>query len=142
MPAGNIDALWARAARQVDGWRSISLRLPAAGAQAAVFTIDRGTGGQPQRRATLTLDTRTGDVTRWEPFQALSPGRRMRSYLRFAHTGEVAGVAGQSIAGLASLGGTMLVWTGLSMAVRRLWGWRRRVSVGAAIGSSRPAALS
>jgi uncharacterized iron-regulated membrane protein len=27
MPAGNFDALWARAVRQVDGWRSISLRL-------------------------------------------------------------------------------------------------------------------
>jgi uncharacterized iron-regulated membrane protein len=125
-PMESLDALWARAERHVDGWRSISARIPAAGSGAAVFTIDRGTAGQPQKRGTLTVNTRTAEVVKWEPFSALSTGRQWRSYLRFAHTGEVAGLAGQTIAGLASLGGAVLVYTGISLAVRRLWAWRER----------------
>ncbi len=98
-----------------------------------VFTIDRGEAGQPQKRATLTVDGSTGEVTRWEPFSSLTPGRRLRSILRFAHTGEVLGLAGQTIAGVVSAGGAVLVYTGISLAVRRLWGWRRlRSSAGAA----------
>ncbi|MEP6914058.1 MAG: PepSY-associated TM helix domain-containing protein [Acidobacteriota bacterium] len=124
--AASVDGLWQRAAHQVDGWRSISLRVPPAGAATAVFTIDRGTGGEPQKRGTLTLDTGTGEVIKWEPFAALSTGRRLRSYVRFAHTGEVAGRAGQTVAGLASLGASVLVYTGLALAVRRVWAWRRR----------------
>jgi hypothetical protein len=65
----------------------------------------------------------------------------MRSYLRFAHTGEVAGVAGQSIAGLASLGGAMLVWTGLSMASAGYGDGAVAGDGRRAIGASRPAAL-
>jgi hypothetical protein len=97
-----------------------------------VFTIDRGTSGQPQKRGTLTVSTRTADVVKWEPFSALSTGRQWRSYLRFAHTGEVAGVAGQTIAGLASLGGAFLVYTGISLAIRRVWAWRARPVAAAA----------
>jgi uncharacterized iron-regulated membrane protein len=123
-----VDGLWARAERQVDGWKSITMRLPAGPAAPIAFTIDEGDGGQPQKRSTLTLDTRTGDVVRWEPFASLSAGRRLRSYLRFAHTGEVLGLFGQTIAGVASLGGAVLVWTGLSLAVRRLWAWGQRRS--------------
>ncbi len=125
-PAGavSVDPLWERAERQVVGWRSISMRLPVSPAGTVVFTIDRGDGGQPQKRGTLTLDARSGDVVKWEPFASLTAGRRLRSYLRFAHTGEVAGLTGQTIAGLASLGGVVLVWTGISLAVRRVWAWR------------------
>jgi uncharacterized iron-regulated membrane protein len=125
-PVASLDALWARAEGQVDGWRTITARLPAPGSSTAVFTIDRGTAGQPQKRGTLTMNTRTAEVTKWEPFSALSTGRRWRSYLRFAHTGEIAGLAGQTIAGLASLGGAVLVYTGISLAIRRLWAWRAR----------------
>jgi uncharacterized iron-regulated membrane protein len=135
-PVANLDAAWMRAEQQVAGWRSISVRIPGAAAETAVFTIDRGTAGQPQKRGTLTVNTRTGEVVKWEPFAALSPGRRLRSYLRFGHTGEVAGLAGQTIAGLASLGGAVLVYTGLSLAIRRLWAWRaRRASAREAIAA-------
>ena len=126
----NLNSLWSRAAAQQPGWRSISLRLPAAADQTAVFTIDSGTGGQPHKRAQLTLDRRTGEVAKWEPFASYTTGRRLRSYLRFAHTGEVLGVFGQTIAGLASAGGALLVYTGLSLAWRRgrAWAARRRLS--------------
>ena len=128
--APSLDPLWARAERQVEGWRSISVRIPSDGGETAVFTIDTGTGGQPQKRGTLTLYARTADVAKWEPFSGLSTGRRWRSYLRFGHTGEVAGLAGQTIAGVASLGAVVLVWTGLSLALRRAAAWRVRRSAG------------
>jgi uncharacterized iron-regulated membrane protein len=78
------------------------------------------------------VNTRTAEVAKWEPFSALSTGRQWRSYLRFAHTGEIAGLPGQTIAGLASLGGAFLVYTGISLAIRRLWAWRARPAVAAA----------
>jgi uncharacterized iron-regulated membrane protein len=123
-----VDTLWARAEAQVAGWKSITLRLPATPAAPVAFTIDEGNGGQPQKRSTLTLDGSTGAIVRWEPFASLSPGRRLRSYLRFAHTGEVLGLFGQTVAGLVSAGAAVLVWTGLALAWRRLWAWRRRRS--------------
>ena len=104
-PPAGIDALWARAEQQVPGWRSISFRLPTAADAPFVFTIDEGTGGQPQKRGTLTLNRSTAEIVRWEPFASLSTGRRIRSWLRFAHTGEVYGLVGQTIAGLVSAGG-------------------------------------
>ena len=91
-----------------------------------MFTIDQGTGGQPQKRGTLTLARSTADVLRWEPYSTWSPGRRLRVWLRFAHTGEVYGLVGQAVAGLASLGGAALVVTGLMLAGRRLLAWRAR----------------
>jgi uncharacterized iron-regulated membrane protein len=132
-----IDALWTRAERQVAGWRTISVRLPSEPGAPVVFTIDQGTGGQPQKRGTLTLARTTADVLHWEPYSTLSPGRRVRVWLRFAHTGEVYGLAGQAVAGLASLGGATLVATGLMLAGRRLLAWRARArnTVGAAAAS-------
>ena len=122
----NIDLLWARATQQVQDWRSVSLRAPNSPDAPLNFTIDSGEGGQPQKRAQLTLDRRSGEVIRWEPFSGYTAGRKLRSYLRFAHTGEVAGLAGQTIAGLASSGGVFLVWTGISLALRRLRAWVKR----------------
>jgi uncharacterized iron-regulated membrane protein len=125
-PSADIDRLWARAEQQLNGWRSISLRLPSPADPAVTFTLDRGDGGQPQKRAQLTLDRRTGEVLRWEPFNSYTAGRRLRSLLRFAHTGEVLGVVGQTLAGLASAGGALLVWTGLALAWRRFRTWLAR----------------
>ncbi|HET7229486.1 MAG TPA: PepSY domain-containing protein, partial [Longimicrobium sp.] len=104
------------------------------------FNIDRGDGGQPQKRASLSLDRRTGAVVKWEPFPTQKPGRRMRSILRFAHTGEVLGLFGQTLAGLASAGAALLVWTGIALAWRRYRAWlaRKRVSGAAPAVEARP----
>ena len=121
-----MDAMLERAATQMPGWKTISVALPAGNAPRVVLTLDAGDGGQPQKRATLTLDRRTGETVRWEPFSAQSPGRRARTWLRFAHTGEVYGIPGQTIAGLATAGGAFLVWTGIALALRRFLSWRKR----------------
>jgi len=111
--------------------------MPASPDAPLTFTIDRGDGGQPHKRAQLTLDRMTGEITRWEPFSSYTTGRKLRSFLRFAHTGEVAGVVGQTVAGLASLGGAFLVWTGISLALRRLRAWLGKRS-GVAVQSPDP----
>jgi uncharacterized iron-regulated membrane protein len=131
-PAGKslegFDELWSRAEQQSSAWQIISLRLPSTEEAPVVFTIDEGDGGQPQKRAQLTLDRKSGDVVRWEPFSTYTKGRQWRSYLRFAHTGEVAGIIGQTVAGLASLGGVFLVYTGLALSWRRFRAWLARRS--------------
>ena len=116
----------------------LTLQPPAPGVDTVRLTLDAGTGGQPQHRAQLALSRTDGRVLKWEPFSAGSPGRRARSILRFAHTGEVWGIAGQTLAGLVSLGAAFLVWTGLSLALRRLRSaWSRPPRGGVAQRSSR-----
>ena len=54
------------------------------------------------------------------PSRASLPGRKARTWLRFAHTGEVYGLAGQTVAGLVTAGGAVLVWTGLALRIAAL----------------------
>lgn len=132
--APGLDSLLSAAMAQDPEWNIVSLRVPATADAPAVLTIDRGDGGQPQLRGTLTLDAATGAVVSWAPFSAQSPGRQLRSWLRFAHTGEVYGLTGQTIAGLVSAFAVVLVYTGLALSWRRLTAWitRRRVTTTAA----------
>ena len=60
--------------------------------------------------------------------------------LRFAHTGEVLGLPGQAIAGLVSLGGVVLVYTGFALSYRRFVAWCARRRRPADAASARPAA--
>jgi len=124
---GGVDAAWARAQGQVADWRSIRLQLPTSAEAPLTFTVDRGTGGQPQKQGELKVDRASGRAE-WKPFAKRTPGARLRSILRFAHTGEVLGLTGQTIAGLASAGAALLVWTGMALAWRRYRAWlgRRR----------------
>jgi len=128
-----LDKLRVRAEQQVSGWQIISMRLPISADAPVTFTIDRGDGGQPHLRAQLALDRKSGEVVRWEPFSSYTTGRKLRSFLRFAHTGEAAGIIGQTVAGLASAGGAVLVWTGLALALRRWRAWRARRRYGESV---------
>jgi uncharacterized iron-regulated membrane protein len=112
-------------------WTILTARIPTADAPTTTVMVDRGDGGQPQLRATLTLDAVTGEVRGWDTFSDQTPGRRARSFLRFAHTGEYYGLTGQTIAGLVSAASVVLVYTGVALSWRRLREWqaRRRASV-------------
>ena len=120
-----MNALWIQAEAQEEDWTTITMRIPASLRVPYAFAIDRGTGGQPQLRSTLTLD-RNGGAVRYETFSDQRLGARLRSISRFAHTGEVLGLTGQTIAGLASAGASVLVCTGLALAFRRFRAWRKR----------------
>jgi len=127
-----LDASWAIAQQQRPARRTMTTRLATSAAAPIVLTVDEGYAGQPQKRTTLTVDRATATVAKAEAFESLSTGRRLRSWLRFAHTGEIYGLTGQTIAGLASAGGAVLVYTGLALAFRRFVSWLRRRRDGAA----------
>ena len=122
----SLESLVARAERQVPAWRTMILRLPPRpGGPVAISMSDRDHWNS-YARSTLTLDGRTGADVRWEPYAATSLGQKARGWLRFAHTGELGGLAGEAFAGAASAGGGFLVWTGVALALRRLSAWRAR----------------
>ena len=120
-----IDAAYRSAIARVPEWRTIGVRVPTGAESPVVITLDEGYGGQPQKRQTLTMSRATG-AERWEAFADQTTGRRLRSWLRFAHTGEYYGLLGQTVAGLVSAGAVMLVWTGIALACRRFLAWRAR----------------
>ena len=107
--AHRVDASWAAALAEVPSWRTVSTRLATSEKAPIVITVDEGYAGQPQKRRTLTFDRATASIAKDESFERLSAGRRARSWLRFAHTGEFYGLTGQTVAGLASAGGAILV---------------------------------
>lgn len=68
----------------------------------------------------VVLDSATGRIVEASDYHAMSRGRKLRSWIRFLHTGEALGWPGQLVAGVASAGGVVLVWTGSALAWRRM----------------------
>ena len=118
----NTDVLWAKAENQ-SSWKSIALRLPVG--KDAVFTIDEGVYWNIFGRSTLTVNAQTAEVAKWEPYGEQNAGRQIRSWARFTHTGESFGFIGQLIGFIACLIGALLVWTGVTLALRRFQNWRK-----------------
>jgi uncharacterized iron-regulated membrane protein len=125
-PTVGLDALWARAERQVPGWVAINARLPRRPDGPVTFLIQEPVGWHPAPRSQLVLDPFTAEVVRWEPFAGQNLGRRLRAWVRPLHTGEAGGPVGQALALGASAGGVVLVWTGVALGWRRFRRWRRR----------------
>jgi uncharacterized iron-regulated membrane protein len=121
-----LDQAWAKAEQQVGGWKSIRVQGSPNANAPLTFAIDRGDGTQPQLRGTLTVNRSTGAIMNWADFSSNSTGQQLRLLARFTHTGESLGVFGQTIAGIATLGGAVMVYTGLALSLRRLFAWRRR----------------
>jgi uncharacterized iron-regulated membrane protein len=121
--SGGIDAAWASSQAQIPNWRTMTTRLATSEKAPVTIAVDEGYAGQPQKRTTFTFDRASGGLEKAENFQSLSAGRQWRSWLRFAHTGEIYGLTGQTIAGIVSFGAIVLVYTGLTLAFRRLVAW-------------------
>jgi uncharacterized iron-regulated membrane protein len=127
-PRANLEGLTtalASAERQVPNWQTILLQMPRDARRPFVLSVDSGNGGRPDLRSELVVD-RAGNVRRDSTFAGYTLGRRLRSWVRFFHTGEAGGLVGQAIAALASFGGVLLAFTGLALAIRRFDFWRRR----------------
>lgn len=114
-----LDPLWLTAEQQMPTWGTIAVRIPARMQGPASFTITDAAHWNRFGRSQLTMDPATGAVVRWEPYSDITRGQRWRGWARFAHTGELGGLAGQVIAGAASAGAVVLVWSGFSLALRR-----------------------
>lgn len=141
------DAQFAAVAAAYPNWDQITLRLSATGERSprstAASTASPDMPRLPQpasfqiklpdawpRTATVTaiINPYTGDLLRRETFGDLTPGRQLRTWTRFLHTGEALGITGQLIAGLASLGGCFLVYTGFALSWRRFFGQKTKPS--------------
>ena len=120
--------MWSRAEELMPTWGSIALRLPPRPGGPISFTITDASHWNQFARSQLTVDAATANVVRWEPYAASSAGQKARGWMRFAHTGELGGLIGQFVAGLACVGGAFLVWTGFSLAFRRFLAWRSRTA--------------
>lgn len=122
---GQLDAFWAQAQLREPGWKSATFRLPTERDKSITFTLNRSNANRPNQRTTVEIDLMTGRVKPTNS-SATSPGMRARMWARFIHTGEAFGIIGQTIAMLASLGAVFLVWTGISLTLRRNAAWRAR----------------
>src|ERR1700741_3584939 len=98
----------------------MSMRLPNRQGGSVAFTITDGAHWNAFARSNLSISAATGEVVQWQPYSDSSRGQKLRGWLRFAHTGELGGLAGQIVAGIGCLGGVFLVYTGVSLAFRRL----------------------
>jgi uncharacterized iron-regulated membrane protein len=117
----NLDALIAKAQAQLPDWSTLTLRLPPRGGMPVTISLQQS-GAPSFYRSQLTLNSSTAEVVKWEPFSGQNRGRKLRTWMRFMHTGEAGGLLGQTIAALASGGGVVLVCTGVAMACRRFFG--------------------
>ncbi|MCS7024181.1 MAG: PepSY domain-containing protein [Bryobacteraceae bacterium] len=122
--AAGLDQACRLAEQLVPAWESMSWR--AAPGPRLSLTIAGSHRGRVDLRSTLTVDRASGQVVQHETFDRLTRGRQWRLWLRFIHTGEALGFAGQTIAGVVSAGAAVLVWTGLALTLRRFRAWRQR----------------
>jgi uncharacterized iron-regulated membrane protein len=115
----SLDELVQVAKLQVPAWNSITLDVPQAQDQTLNVSIDKSVGGQPEQVSQLVIHRPSGRVVAVRNFSDNNAGRKLRAWARFLHTGEEFGFIGQTIAAFACLGAVFLVWTGLSLALRR-----------------------
>jgi uncharacterized iron-regulated membrane protein len=126
LPLDGLNVAFEKARTARASWESITLRLPGSERAPVVYSVDGGGPGQAHLRSTVTYRRDTGEAVVASEYDSFNAGRKTRTWLRFAHTGEVYGIAGQTIAGIASLGGVFLVCTGIALSLRRFAAWRRR----------------
>jgi len=116
----SLDELVGQVTDVFGNWRRLAITLPAANAAELNVSVDWGNGVQAGKKRTLKL-ARDGSGLIGEPMaNAATPGSKARRFIRYLHTGEVFGIIGQTIAGLAALAALVLIYTGLSLGIRRL----------------------
>ena len=125
-PLVELQTLATKAGAETPRWRTLTIDLPASIHDPVVVAVDRGNGRQPSKSEDLLFDRATGELLERAGYPTFTRGFKIRRWLRYAHTGEVYGVIGQSIAGIATLGVAFIVWTGLAMSWRRFFGSARR----------------
>jgi uncharacterized iron-regulated membrane protein len=124
-----IDQLLQRTQQQIPKWETITFRLPAKADAPISFSIEAAESINPFARSELTFDAKTGNIAKYQSYATANTGRKLRVWARGLHTGEALRIPGQILAFVATTGGAFLVFTGLSLAVRRLRNWLRKRAV-------------
>lgn len=122
----DLDALFAKAEATEPEWQTITMQVHARPDGPVSFTLDRGNGFRPDLLSTLVLRRESGDVVMHQTYADVGRAQRTRRWIRWLHTGEAGGWAGQTLAGVASLAACFLVYTGWMLSWRRFQAWRKR----------------
>lgn len=117
------DAAVAAAQQVQPGWRTTQWSFPPGGE--ITINVSDSHRGRPDRKQAVTVDLATTEVRKVEGFAQQSRGRQWRTAVRWLHTGELGGWAGQLLAGLSAFAAVMLVWTGFALSWRRFSHWRK-----------------
>lgn len=119
---GNGPGSGSRDTRNAIAAIAIDSSPPTRSAPPPAIVVIREPGTWPRTATTtLYLNPFTAEQLRRESFSDFTPGRRARTWTRFLHTGEALGLVGQLVAGLACLGGGVLVYTGFALSWRRFF---------------------
>ncbi len=121
-----LDAGFAKVKAASPGWRTIIVSAPRG--TTADYSVSSSHRGRPDLRRTLTVDLASGEIVKNEGFETQTTGRKIRTFVRWVHTGEALGWFGQGLMGLASLAAVILVWTGFALSWRRFFK-KRKASV-------------
>jgi uncharacterized iron-regulated membrane protein len=107
-------------------WQAITVRLPAQPDGTLSVIVDNSPRrGRPDLRAQLTVAAGSGQVVKHGRFAEQDRGRRVRSWMRWLHTGEAGGLPGQAVGALACAAVLVLGWTGYALVFRRFSAWLR-----------------
>lgn len=126
-----LDELVARAFAAAPDAKEAAIQLAgpkeeAGAVQAVHFTLQAQGASPPRAASRMSFDPFTGEILQRSGFTDQTSGAKLRGWLRFLHTGEALGWQGQLVAGVASLGGVVLVWTGLALTWRRFLAYLER----------------
>lgn len=119
-----IDALRAWMDHRVPRWKSVLLRLPQKEGDPLHVTILESDLVGPITRSQLKIHASTGEIITWEPYSEQNLGIKLRTWVRYLHTGEVFGPLGQMMMCLGAVGAMGLVWSGFVLAWHRFLGER------------------
>jgi uncharacterized iron-regulated membrane protein len=145
IPAGasalSPDDLRAIADREMPGWTRLDLYpatpKPQASQTAPARLVAKAPGWGPKFfPVTMQVDPHTGASLDTHSWEDLSPGTRLLAWSRWLHKGDAFGRTGQIVAGFACLVMLALIYTGWTLAIRRLS--RRRKSAQAIAGGHSP----
>ncbi len=79
----------------------------------------------PMVRSQLTIDSATGEIIKSQSYAEQNTGRKLRTFIRYLHTGEAVGFIGQIFAFFACLAAVLLIWTGFAMSWNRFFKIKR-----------------
>ncbi|MBB5352828.1 putative iron-regulated membrane protein [Haloferula luteola] len=122
LPSG-LDSALAKAVEDFPEWSQVQFSFPA-GHQARFFVSDSHRG-RPDLRREVTIHLKKQEVESIQDFQSQTPGRRLRTWVRWVHTGEAGGWMGQTLAALSTLATLILIGTGFALSYRRFFRKRK-----------------
>lgn len=138
MNLAGLDAALALVKKDFPEWQTIQVSPPKG--RTAQLSVSMSHRGRPDLRRQVTVDLDTAAITKNEGIESQSTGRKIRTFVRWVHTGEALGWFGQLLMGLAALSAIILVWTGFALSWRRFFKKRKVKSVVAPAAAAKEAA--